>query len=72
MIFGSKYVPTHKDNRMKNEGDVVSARAAFLNFRFPNLDYLLQSRYGWINAYIDAYGERAFFLKLNLNGMRYI
>ncbi|MDR2410936.1 MAG: class I SAM-dependent methyltransferase [Bacteroidales bacterium] len=40
---------------MKSEGDLVSARAEFLNNRFQNLDFLLRSRYGWMNDLINAY-----------------
>jgi SAM-dependent methyltransferase len=43
---------------MKSEGDLASARESFLANRFSNLDYLLRSRYDWMNAHIRDYRER--------------
>jgi SAM-dependent methyltransferase len=37
---------------MANEGDVCKARSRFLEKRFPNLDFLLYTRYDWMNRYI--------------------
>jgi len=53
-ILGKSYLPNHDENRMGGEGDVIYARENFLRDRFPNLDYLLQSRYCWMNEYINV------------------
>jgi SAM-dependent methyltransferase len=49
---------------MKSEGDVASARTAFLNNRFQNLDFLLQSRYSWMNEFISDYQKEKPFKPL--------
>jgi SAM-dependent methyltransferase len=48
-----KYKPHHIENRMKNEGDTLQARAYFLKGENKNLQYLLYHRYHWMNAYIN-------------------
>lgn len=53
IFLGKTYFPTHEDNVMSSEGDIVSARDSFLKGRFRNLDVLLASRYEWMNAYIQ-------------------
>lgn len=47
------YFPDHRLNRMQSEGDVSAAREAFFASRFRNLDYLLKSRYEWMNNHIQ-------------------
>ncbi|MFN7939206.1 MAG: class I SAM-dependent methyltransferase [Bryobacteraceae bacterium] len=49
-----KYQPVHVDNRMRGEGDVIAARADFAARKSMNLFNLLQSRYRWMNRYIDS------------------
>lgn len=73
IFFKKEYFPKHDDNLMENEGDVALARTEFLNSRFVNLDYLLHSRYSWMNDYLsnDHYnieiGAGAGFSQLYLN-----
>ena len=55
------FIPTHQENRMKNEGDLESARQQFLEKDFSNLHYLLRNRYSWMNKYL--YG-REFVVEL--------
>ena len=52
MLLGSQFFPDHDANKMANEGDVVGARQRFLAKRPNNLRYLLEKRFGWMNAYI--------------------
>jgi len=51
------YFPDHSDNRMKGEGNVISARKKFLDRRPNNLSILLKNRYSWMNNYIKN-GDR--------------
>jgi SAM-dependent methyltransferase len=51
-ILGRPFFPSHGENRMANEGDVRAARESFYASRFQNLDFLLRSRYAWMNCYI--------------------
>lgn len=53
LILGETYFPTHDENRMTHEGDLVAARQRFLEERFPNLDALLEQRYQWMNDHIN-------------------
>lgn len=53
----------HDENRMKNEGDVITARADFLQNRFPNLEKLLFNRYHWMNYFLR---ERELCSKLEI------
>lgn len=46
------YKVSHNQNRMKDEGDVVKARADFLKNPSNNLKFLLKNRYEWMNEYI--------------------
>jgi SAM-dependent methyltransferase len=52
-ILGGTYFFKHEDNRMKDEGDVVSARKIFLKSRFNNLDFMLKKRFNWMNPYLN-------------------
>lgn len=48
-----KYKPgSHSENRMKYEGDVVRSRHYYFNGAPPNLKFLLEKRFGWMNEYI--------------------
>jgi SAM-dependent methyltransferase len=47
------YFPDHALNRMQSEGDVSAVRENFIAKRFRNLDYLLKSRYEWMNNHIQ-------------------
>lgn len=51
-FLGGKYLAKHEENRMASEGAVAEARQRFLETRFRNLDYLLRSRYEWMNEYL--------------------
>lgn len=46
------YRPSHEENRMKDEGDVVKARSNYLLHPSNNLRILLQERYAWMNDFI--------------------
>ena len=53
-----KYAPPHSENRMKNEGDVDAARKTYLRRRGSNLEFLLKTRFDWMNSFIaeGSYG----------------
>jgi SAM-dependent methyltransferase len=46
------FKPSHSDNRMKKEGDVINARQDYASRRSDNLRRLLYLRFHWMNAYI--------------------
>jgi SAM-dependent methyltransferase len=54
MLLRSAYIPPPDAARMENVGDVAEGRARFLVDRFPNLDYLLRTRYEWMNDYLEG------------------
>jgi len=55
MIFLTKlFKPEHGENRMRNEGDVLSARTYFFTGKNNNLRFLLGERYRWMNRFISA------------------
>lgn len=54
IILHGPYFPPHELNRMRAEGDVAAARRDFIGSRFRNLDFLLRSRYEWMNEYIES------------------
>ncbi|MGO9519306.1 MAG: class I SAM-dependent methyltransferase [Candidatus Korobacteraceae bacterium] len=51
-MLASAYKPAHADNRMRGEGDVLSARADYAQRKSGNLRWLLRSRFEWMNQYI--------------------
>ena len=53
IFFKGPYFPSHEENRMKSEGNLEFARSNFLKNRFTNVDYLLNSRYKWMNKYLS-------------------
>jgi SAM-dependent methyltransferase len=53
-LLGSTYRPTHDQNRMRNEGNVPAARKLFLEGANPNLVFLLDQRFRWMQAHIDS------------------
>jgi SAM-dependent methyltransferase len=53
LFLEGSYLPDHRLNRMRSEGDVASARNGFTTRRFLKLDYLLASRYGWMNDFLQ-------------------
>jgi SAM-dependent methyltransferase len=53
LFFKKPFFPAHQDNLMGHEGDVSTARQSFLDSRFTNLDFLLSSRYSWMNDYLS-------------------
>ena len=53
VLLGSRYLPSHKENRMKNEGDVEYARKLFYDGVNPNLVFLLNHRFLWMQKFID-------------------
>ncbi|MGN0739659.1 MAG: class I SAM-dependent methyltransferase, partial [Treponema sp.] len=48
----SKCFPTHKENRMENEGNVKAARESFLHTKNKILYQLVKQRFFWMNDYI--------------------
>jgi len=52
MLRGT-YFPNHKENLMKYESDVETARFDFFSKRPNNLTFLLRNRYKWMNKYIQ-------------------
>lgn len=52
MLLPRTFLPSHDENRMRDEGDVEAARARFLRDRPPNLERLLRGRFEWMNAYL--------------------
>lgn len=52
-LLGGPYRPTHDQNRMRNEGNVPAARKAFYAGANPNLVFLLDRRFRWMQAHID-------------------
>ncbi|MBI2145822.1 class I SAM-dependent methyltransferase [Candidatus Woesearchaeota archaeon] len=51
--FWKEYLPPHAENRLKREGDVVSAREDFYKNKPTNLTFLLEKRYSWMNKHIN-------------------
>ena len=51
MILRGPYFPAHDENRMASEGDVEAARNRFFKERPSNLEFLLSTRYSWMNDY---------------------
>nr|BFD31171.1 hypothetical protein GTC16762_07890 [Pigmentibacter ruber] len=52
LILRKQYFPKQSENRMTFNGDLVAARNYFIKTRFKNLDFLLKSRYEWMNPYL--------------------
>ena len=52
-LLRGPFFPSHAENRMKHEGDVVRARERFFRDRPRNLEFLLRKRYAWMNDYIS-------------------
>ena len=73
IFFKGPFFPKHEDNLMEEEGNVIKAREDFLSMRFNNLDFLLATRYKWMNRYLEddmniiEVGAGAGFSKLYLN-----
>ncbi len=73
LILGGTYFFKHEVNRMKNEGDIISARKNFFKFKFNNLNFLLKKRFNWMNKYlrnknkIYELGSGAGFSRLYIN-----
>ena len=77
-LLRGPFFPSHAENRMKHEGDVVRARERFFRDRPRNLEFLLRKRYAWMNDYIadDArvveFGAGAGFSKEFINAADFI
>jgi SAM-dependent methyltransferase len=52
-LLGAPYRPTHDQNRMRNEGGVETARELFYAGVNPNLRFLLDRRFSWMQRFID-------------------
>ena len=57
IFLGGTNFFSHEINRMKKEGDVISARESFLKDRKNNLDFLLHGRFNWMNKYIEPFKD---------------
>ena len=51
-LMKSEYYPSHSQNRMKHEGDVLAARKYFMTGKNRVLYYLIRQRFSWMNKYI--------------------
>ena len=49
----TSYKASHEENRLKDEGNVAKARLNFLEHRPPNLTFMLEGRYLWMNDLIQ-------------------
>ncbi len=73
IFFRGPFFPKHEDNLMEEEGNVIKAREDFLVKKFNNLDFLLATRYKWMNKYLEddmhiiEVGAGAGFSKLYLD-----
>lgn len=54
MILSGPYFPSHEQNRLAHEGDVVAARESFLASRPSNLAFLLRRRYAWMDEFLEG------------------
>ena len=54
MILPKTYIPSHKENRMQNEGRTEEARQSFFQNKPNNLSFLLNKRYKWMLPYIRS------------------
>jgi len=52
ILLHGPFIPHHIDNKMKSEGSLEESRDNFLKKRFKNLDFLLETRYKWINHFL--------------------
>jgi len=77
-MLSHAYFPSHAENRMESEGDLVAARDVFLKRRPNNLTALLRLRYSWMNRYLEGrervveLGAGAGFSKFFLNAPQLI
>ena len=53
MYFKKKAYFKHAENRMKHEGDILSARKYFFKNENKNLNFLLKNRFNWMNKFIN-------------------
>lgn len=54
LFLNDTFFPSHEENLMASEGDIQSARKVFLKEQPSNLKFLLETRYGWMNEYVDG------------------
>ena len=53
MYLKKKVYFKHSQNKMSQEGDILSARKYFFSRKNKNLYYLLKDRYSWMNNFIE-------------------
>ena len=53
MYLKKKAFYSHSENKMKYEGDIISARNYFFSKKNKNLYLLLRNRFSWMNKYIE-------------------
>jgi SAM-dependent methyltransferase len=54
MYLKKKVYFEHSQNKMNQEGDILSARKYFFSRKNKNLYYLLKNRYSWMNNFING------------------
>ena len=53
MYLKKKVYFKHSENKMSQEGDILSARKYFFSKKNKNLYFLLKERYSWMNKFIN-------------------
>ena len=53
-VIFRRYIPAHADNRMAHEGDLVYQRLYFLSEENKNMNFLLSTRFTWMEEFISA------------------
>jgi hypothetical protein len=54
MFLRTSYFPKPDENRMGDDGDLITARRVFYEDKPRNLWALMRNRFAWMNQYIDA------------------
>jgi len=57
MILDAPFHPRPHENRMGNLGDVAVARSSYYSRRSKNLEYLVRTRYEWLNEWVGPDDE---------------
>jgi SAM-dependent methyltransferase len=52
VILAKPFFPKPEDNRMGNHGDVAEARRSYFSRKSKNLEYLIRTRYEWLNDHV--------------------
>jgi SAM-dependent methyltransferase len=57
MMLDAPFHPRPDENRMGNLGDVAAARASYFSRKSKNLEYLVRTRYEWLNDWVGPDDE---------------